>query len=136
MRAHISTTFRRLFRGGTLAAATLVLFANDVHAQAAGSQNAKAVAGRSGLPGANGGSLTGVIGGMINAVLGLVGVVFFVLLIYAGFMWMTAAGNEDKIKKAKTILVSSIIGLAIILAAYTITTFVVGSVINGTTATS
>lgn len=58
---------------------------------------------------------------IIRAVLGLLGTIFLVLTIYAGFLWMTAAGNEDKVTKAKKLLFDGVIGIAIILAAYSIT---------------
>lgn len=61
---------------------------------------------------------------IISVALGLLGIILLVLILYAGFLWMTAAGEEDKIKKAKDILSAAIIGLAIILSAYAITRFV------------
>jgi hypothetical protein len=70
------------------------------------------------------------IGGYIRIALSFVGSIFFVLTLYAGFLWMTAAGEDDKIKKAKDILKSAIIGLAITLGAYSITAFVVPRVMS------
>ena len=55
------------------------------------------------------------IGRYINNLLVFLGIVFFLLIIYGGFLWMTSAGNENKVDKAKKILIASIIGLAIIL---------------------
>ena len=49
-------------------------------------------------------------GQIVGSVLGLVGVIFLVLMIYSGITWMTAAGNENSIKKAKQILTASISG--------------------------
>jgi len=49
-------------------------------------------------------------------------------------LWMTSGGNEEKIEKAKKILVSSIIGLTIVLAAYAITYFVIDAVLKATNA--
>jgi len=71
-------------------------------------------------------SLSETVGGYIKVILGMVGVVFFVLTFYAGFLWMTASGDESKIDKAKGIFSASIIGLAIIISAYSITTMIVG----------
>jgi hypothetical protein len=39
-------------------------------------------------------------------------------------MWMTSGGNEERVKKAKQILIAAIIGLVIILSAYAITNFI------------
>jgi len=61
---------------------------------------------------------------IINAILGLLGLIFLVLIVYAGFLWMTAAGNDDQVKKAKSILTAAIIGVIIIIAAYAISNFV------------
>lgn len=78
--------------------------------------------------GANSGSnvtnISQVIASIIQYALSFLGVIFLSLLIYAGFLWMTAAGDSEKITKAKDILQSSIIGLIIILSSYTITYFV------------
>ena len=64
------------------------------------------------------------IGQIIKIVLGLVGTIFFVLTIYAGFLWMTAGGQEEQVTKAKDIIKRSVMGLIIVLAAYSITFFV------------
>lgn len=66
-----------------------------------------------------------LIGSFIAAALGLLGVVLVVLIVYAGFIWMTAQGNDEKIKKAKGMITSAVIGMIIIFAAYAITNFVV-----------
>jgi hypothetical protein len=77
-------------------------------------------------------SMSVFVGQLIKAVLGLLGVIFIILIIYAGFLWMTSQGESDKIKKAKQILTSSIIGIIIILSAYIITDFIISSVLEAT----
>lgn len=79
--------------------------------------------------------LTLTIGSLISTLLAFLGVIFLILIIYAGLLWMTAAGNEDKVKKAQSILLSSVIGLIILLSAYAISYFVIGqlSTATGTT---
>lgn len=69
---------------------------------------------------------------LINVALTVLGTVMLLLVFYAGFLWMTAAGNDDQIGKAKGILSASIIGLIIILSAYSITTFVTERAIEAT----
>lgn len=69
--------------------------------------------------------LNTVIGETIMTVLSLVGVLAVIFIIYAGFIWMTAAGNEQKAEKGKSILKRSVIGLIIILCAYAITYFII-----------
>ncbi len=61
---------------------------------------------------------------IIRYALQLIGIIFLVLLIYAGATWMLAAGNEDKIETAKKIIRAAVIGLAIVVSAYSITLFV------------
>lgn len=75
-------------------------------------------------------SLGEVVGGYINAALGLLGVILVVLIIYAGFLWMTAGGNADQVKKAKQLILNAVIGMIIIFAAYSITNFVLTNVLG------
>jgi len=58
---------------------------------------------------------------VIQPVLGLLGLLFLVLMIYAGVLWMTASGNEKRVQKAKDILLAAVIGATIIVAAYAVT---------------
>lgn len=66
-----------------------------------------------------------IVGGFINQILNVLGVVFFILIMYGGFLWMTAAGNESRIEKAKSIIMSSIIGLSVILLSKMIAFFII-----------
>lgn len=68
---------------------------------------------------------------VISAFLGLLGIIFLVLIIYSGFNWMTAQGDEEKVTLAKDTLSRAVIGLIIIIAAYSITYFVFSS-LSGT----
>ncbi|MFA7654274.1 MAG: pilin [Candidatus Magasanikbacteria bacterium] len=61
---------------------------------------------------------------IIRSALGILGILFLGLIIYAGFLWMTAGGNEENVKKAKGYIFNAIIGLIIIFSAYSITFFV------------
>ena|SRR3989338_2093869 len=70
---------------------------------------------------------------IINVSLGLLGIIALVLIVYAGFLWMTAGGNSDQIDKAKGILFASVIGLIIILSAYSISRFVITNLFKATT---
>lgn len=75
-------------------------------------------------------SLPEVIGKMISVVLGAVGIVFIVIAIYAGIMYMTAAGDTDKVKKSKSMLIQAVIGIIIIVGSYALSNFVVKQLIN------
>lgn len=69
-------------------------------------------------------SIPDAIGRFLGAALSLLGVVFMVLIIYGGFTWMFARGNDQAVTKAKGIIQTAIIGLVIVISAYAITTFV------------
>jgi len=71
-----------------------------------------------------------IIGSIINIVLGFLGVVFLVLVIFGGITWMTAGGNEENVTKAKTLVTQAAIGLAIVLFAFLLTNFVVFKIID------
>jgi hypothetical protein len=83
-------------------------------------------------------ALTGTIALVINTFLSLLGIIFVILVLWAGYNWMTAGGDETKVTKAKATISRAIIGLIIIVAAYAITYFVFhalesGNAINSST---
>mgnify|MGYP001589838599 FL=1 len=65
--------------------------------------------------------------------MGLLGIVAVVIILAGGFLWMTAGGNEEKVEKAKSLIFSGIIGLAIILTSFAIARFVISSLTSATT---
>lgn len=69
---------------------------------------------------------------IIQWFLGLLGLVAIVMILYGGFTWMTAGGNEDKIDTAKQIISAAAIGLVIVLISWAIVTFVIGTTRNVT----
>lgn len=71
-----------------------------------------------------------VVGQIIKSIILLIGVLFGVLVVYAGYLWMAARGNDEYVKRAKQILENAIIGLVIVIGAYAITTFVVERIIT------
>ena len=77
--------------------------------------------------------LVTTIGKIINGFLTFLGIVFVLLILYAGFLWMTAGGSADKVGQAKKILTNAIIGLVIIVSAYAIANFVIDVLVKATT---
>ncbi|HMB66108.1 MAG TPA: hypothetical protein VKO42_04480, partial [Patescibacteria group bacterium] len=73
-----------------------------------------------------------IIANIIRVILGFLGVLALGLIIYAGFLWMTSNGNQEKIDKAKNILKAAIIGLIIILASFGIATFLINNILSAT----
>ena len=82
--------------------------------------------GHIGIKMSNAGAL-GAVGLVISVALSLLGVVFLILMIYGGFVWMNSRGNEQDVEKAKNIIRNSIVGLLIVVAAYGITVFIGGN---------
>ncbi|MBU4421769.1 pilin [Patescibacteria group bacterium] len=78
-------------------------------------------------------SLPDIIGSVIGYFLGFLGVLFLILMIYGGYLWMTSFGSAEKTKKAKDLIVDAVIGLVIVLAAYAITNFVIGALVGKST---
>jgi len=73
-----------------------------------------------------------IVSRIIQVFIGLLGVIAISLIIYAGYLWMTAAGNEEKISQAKKILVNAVIGLIIILSAFAIVSFIINKLEEAT----
>lgn len=77
-----------------------------------------------------------LVGNIVRQVLTFLGVIFFVLTVYAGYLWFTAGGNEDQITKAKGILKNGIIGLIIVFGSYAISFYVVDAIVSSVTSGS
>ncbi len=69
---------------------------------------------------------------IINVALGFLGIIAVVIVLLGGFKYMISGGNEEKTTEAKNLIVSGIIGLAIILSAWAITSFVISKLITAT----
>jgi len=69
-------------------------------------------------------SIGGIVGYIILTILGLLGIIFVILLTYGGFLWVTSAGEDEKVKKATGLIFNAVIGALIVIAAYAITYYV------------
>ena len=69
-------------------------------------------------------SLGAIIEIVIKGALSLLAIIFLIIIVFAGYRWMTASGNEESITKAKGMMTRATIGLVIVLLAYSITYFV------------
>lgn len=74
------------------------------------------------------------IASIIRVAMGLLGIVAVVIVIFGGFKWMTAGGNEEQVGEAKKWILSGVIGLAIILSAYALANFIISQLYTATTA--
>ncbi len=75
-------------------------------------------------------TLPGLIGNLINVVLSVMGILFVLLIVYAGILYMQAGANPDNAKKAKGLIINAIIGLVIVIASYAISTFIIDQLVN------
>ena len=57
---------------------------------------------------------------IIRVAMGFVGIILLLLILKAGFMWMTSGGDDEKVKEARKTLINAIIGLFLMLSAYSI----------------
>jgi len=114
-----------------LVAATLIVgfFGFSLSAQAAPIDFGLAPIAASGLADTD---IRQIIANIIKIALGLLGIGAVGLMMYAGYLWMTAGGNEEQIGTAKKVMVNAAIGLAIILSAYSIVSFVVTQLLDAT----
>ncbi len=62
---------------------------------------------------------------IVKYLMTFLGIIAVGIILYGGFVWMTASGNEDKVASAKKTITAGAIGLVVILAAFAIVTFVI-----------
>jgi len=80
-----------------------------------------------GSAGLSSSDLPSTIAAIIRIALGFLGIVAVIIILIGGFKWMTAGGNDDKVKDAKKLMIAGVIGLVIVLSAYAIASFVISS---------
>lgn len=77
-----------------------------------------------------GNTLKDDIKGIINAIIGVLGIVAVVVIIFGGVQYMTSTGDAGKVKKAKDTILYGVIGLVICVLAFAITNFVIGTILG------
>ena len=75
-------------------------------------------------------SIETVIGRLINVALGLLGIIFLILVVYAGFLYLTDQGEGKKAEKAMKLLTKAITGIVLVVAAYAISNYVIGALVK------
>ncbi len=58
---------------------------------------------------------------VVRGVLAITGAIFFILMIYAGMLWLTAAGRDEPAAQAKKILEAAVIGMFVVMISYAAT---------------
>jgi hypothetical protein len=124
---------------GIAAAAQTAVLATVVHAQTSGALSGQDLFGGAGAgttfaqtAGLGSQDLSTTIASIIRVGLGFLGVIAVVIVLYGGFLWMTSAGSDEKVKQAKKVMISGIIGLVIVLSAYALASFVINSISTAT----
>ncbi len=72
-----------------------------------------------------------VIINFVRVALGVLGVIFFAIVVYGGFLWMTARGNEQQLDKARKIIINAVAGLVVIFMSFALVTFIF-NILNNT----
>ncbi len=73
-----------------------------------------------------------IVAVVVQVALGFMGAVVLVVMIYAGFLWMTAGGAEEQVSKAKKIFIWTVVGMVVILGSYALLEFVFNALIGFT----
>lgn len=133
MHKHLKSLAALLILTGLLVLPYFVFAQTDASSTASNPMLGKLtqVAGLGGYATGENSSLMVVVGTIIQAALGLLGAIFIVIMIIAGYSWMTASGNEQKVEKALSTIKHSIIGLVITLSSWAIWTFIFERLIKG-----
>lgn len=71
-----------------------------------------------------------IVGNIISAILGLVGVIALVMFVWGGLLWMTSAGNPERVEKGKKTLIWATIGIVVIFSAYALVNTVIQTLAN------
>lgn len=108
------------------------LFTSPIYAQPDPVKELDKTAGREGAGFKTGLTPEQFIGGLVQGVFAMLGVIFLVLIVYGGVLWVVSEGDPKKTGKARGLIYHSIVGLILVFAAYGITYFVVKVVINAT----
>lgn len=86
-----------------------------------------------GIPGAKSDNPIGpaaLAGRIIGYVLAFVGVIFFAIMVYGGFLWMTARGAPEQVKRAKDMIEQAAIGMVVVFLSYVVTTFILRTLLS------
>lgn len=115
-----------LVTGLTVAALVIVntLGVNFAMAQAIDAQDQPGVVSQ--LSGGDG-SLRSIVLKIVNFALTFLGLLAVVMVIYGGFLYVSSAGNEENVGKAKKILLYAAIGIVIIIASFALVNTILGA---------
>ncbi len=116
----------------TIAIAAAVVIPSATFAQPVADPYGIDAVGESGLN-LSGGDVRQTAARLINVALGFLGIIAVIIVLIGGFKYMLSGGDSSKTEEARKLIISGIIGLAIILSAWAITSFVVSRLVEATT---
>lgn len=125
-------TKRIVSLAATFAIAAAVAIPAVTFAQPAADPYGVNAVGDSGLN-LSGGDVRQTAARLINVALGFLGIIAVIIVLIGGFKYMLSGGDQSKTEEARKLIVSGIIGLAIILSAWAITSFVMSRLVEATT---
>jgi len=70
-----------------------------------------------------------IVGLVVRLFINFLGVTFIILMVFAGYGWMTAGGNEEKVKKSRTMIVQALVGLLVAVVSWTLWNFIFEKII-------
>lgn len=79
------------------------------------------------------GQITFILADIIYYLLGFIGIAFFCLTFYGGYIWLSAFGNDEKVSEAKNIIIPAVVGMLVIFSSYVVVSFVVDNFIKTAT---
>ncbi|MCK9360641.1 Ig-like domain-containing protein [Patescibacteria group bacterium] len=128
----VRRTFSRLLFAAFFVVTFAVVVPTVTFAQGTGAAEGLQAVGEAG--GIAGGTtdLYTIVGRIINIVLGLLGTVLLVIMLYSGYEWMTSGGDPGKVDTAKTRIRNAVIGLIIIISSFAIVNFILSALISAT----
>ena len=120
----LASKYHKIFLAGLMLVLSFLIMAQAVLAEtgvqkATGGLEVTATQGYGTLPAET--NLPTIIGKIVGAGLAFLGVVFFLLILYAGLGWILSMGNEEKITQSKDMIIAAVLGLIVVLGAYAIT---------------
>lgn len=71
--------------------------------------------------------LRGIVLTIINFFLGFLGLLAVVMVIYGGFLYVSSAGNEENVNKAKKILLYAVVGIVVIIVSFALVNTLLGA---------
>lgn len=78
-----------------------------------------------------GGNETTLLQGLLNTVYATAGIVAVIVIIIAGYIYVTSDGDAARVKQAKNAIIYAVVGLVVIILAFSITAFISAQATTG-----